>query len=66
MLLLLVIILYIIILWIELPRLIKKRWYKEMIVFGVLFVMAVFLSLAQYYQLPLFNPFTAIISLLEK
>jgi hypothetical protein len=66
MLLLLTILAYILILGIELPRLIKNRWYKEMVVFGILFVLAVFLSMAQYYQLPIFNPFTAIIPLFEK
>ncbi|MEN6461650.1 MAG: hypothetical protein ABFC94_09815 [Syntrophomonas sp.] len=66
MLLLLTILAYILILWIELPRLIKNRWYKEMVVFGILFALAVFLSMAQYYQLPIFNPFTAIIPLFEK
>lgn len=66
MLLLMAILAYIIILWIELPRLIKNRWYKEMIVFGILFVLAVFLSMAQYYQLPIFNPFTAIIPFFKK
>lgn len=64
MLLILTIITYIIILWIELPRLIKNQWYKEMAVFGILFVIAVFLSMAQLYHWPIFNPFEAIISMI--
>lgn len=62
MLFLLTITAYIIILGIELPGLIKKRWYKEMAVFGLLFLFAVFLSLAQLYQWPVFNPFISIIT----
>jgi hypothetical protein len=36
-----------------------------MAVFGVLFALAVFLSLAQYFQWSIFNPFAALMTLFK-
>lgn len=65
MLFILMIMLYIAILWIELPQLLRNRWYKDMVVFGLLFAIGVFLSLAQYYQWPVYNPFLAAVKVFE-
>lgn len=53
--------LYIIILLLELPALIKKRWYKEIVVLGVLFFISIYMGMVQLYQWPIYNPFKAIL-----
>ncbi|MGI5922137.1 MAG: hypothetical protein ACOX6I_10420 [Syntrophomonadaceae bacterium] len=53
----LLIVIFAIILRLDLPALITNRWYKEIIVYGILFLAAVYMGLAQIYQLPIFRPF---------
>lgn len=55
---------YIIILLLELPTLIKKRWYKEIAVFSVIFLLGVYLGMVQFYHWPFYNPMKVLISLL--
>ncbi|MEQ8201863.1 MAG: hypothetical protein ABRQ24_10640 [Syntrophomonadaceae bacterium] len=47
---------YLLILFIELPPLISNRWYKEMVVFGVLFLCSFYMGMVQFYHWPFFNP----------
>lgn len=48
---------YLLIIIIELPPLIKGRMYREIGVFAVFYLLGVYLSLVQFYSLPFFNPF---------
>ncbi len=59
--LLLLIAIYIIILAMELPALLKNGWRREVLVFSLVFVVGVYLSLAQYFHWPLVNPLQSII-----
>ncbi len=57
---------YILILAIELPSLIKKRLYRELGTFSVYFVIGLYMSLAFYYGWPLAGPFEALASALGR
>ena len=57
---------YILILIFELPDLIKKRWYKEIIVFSVLFIISVYMGGVQFYHWPFYNPLDSIVPLLAQ
>ncbi len=59
--LLVLIAVYIAIIILEVPTLIKNGWQREMVAFSLVFVLGVYLSLAQYYQWPLGNPLQNII-----
>lgn len=61
MLLLLLIAIYIIIILLEVPDLMRQGWHRELIVFFVIFIAGIFLSLAQFYNWPLYNPLERII-----
>lgn len=50
---------FILILAIELPELVRKRLYKEILVFMGFYVFGVYLSVAFFYNWPLYNPFEA-------
>ncbi|MDD4801354.1 MAG: hypothetical protein PHF24_00230 [Syntrophomonas sp.] len=47
---------YILILASELPMLIKKRWYREIAVFTVIFLISVYMGMVQFYNWPFYNP----------
>lgn len=47
---------YMLMLAIELPALIKNRWYREMAVFGVLFLCGLYMGMVQFFHWPFFNP----------
>ena len=47
---------YIIILWSEVPSLLKRRWYKELVVFTVVFLFSVYMGMVQFYHWPFYNP----------
>lgn len=49
-------VIYILILVFELPALIKNRWYKEIIVFTLFFLISVYLGMVQFYHWPFYNP----------
>jgi uncharacterized membrane protein len=48
---------YILIIIIEVPGLLKKQQYKELTAFMVLFVIALYMGLAFFFQWPLSAPF---------
>ncbi|HOB12220.1 MAG TPA: hypothetical protein PLM20_04320 [Syntrophomonadaceae bacterium] len=56
MLLALALITFVLVVCIELPGLLKNRLYKEIQVFGILFLLGMYLTLAQLYQWPIPNP----------
>jgi hypothetical protein len=49
--------LYSAIVYVEVPSLVKNRMYKELGVFGLVFIIGVYMTLAQLYEWPLPNPF---------
>lgn len=53
-----IIILYFIILVLEVPGLVKNRKRKDQLAFSVLFLLSVYLGLAQLYGWPIYNPFS--------
>jgi hypothetical protein len=53
----LLILLYILVIALEVPALLKKRMFKELAVFSVFLILAVYLSMAQLYNWYLPNPF---------
>lgn len=46
---------YVIILFLEVPGLLKKQMYKELVVFAVFFILGVYATLANFYNWPLFT-----------
>lgn len=56
---------FLLIIWLELPMLIKNRLYKEIGVFFVFFILGVVMALVNFYNVPLSNPFEALTYLLE-
>lgn len=54
-------IIYLLILIIELPSLIRNRWYKEMAVFTVLFLLGLYMGMVQFYHWPFYNPWDYIL-----
>jgi len=57
---------YIMMLVFEMPALIKKRWYKEITVFSVLFIISVYMGMVQFYDWPFFDPLNTLLPLAEK
>ncbi|MDA8235481.1 MAG: hypothetical protein M0Z31_11920 [Clostridia bacterium] len=53
---LLVLVVFFLVLWLELPKLIRQRWWWELAVFAVIWALALVVSVAQIYDLPLPNP----------
>lgn len=51
------ILIYILIILLEVPSLIKKQMKRELCVFSLLFLVALYMGLAQFYGWPLPNPF---------
>ncbi|HRX20239.1 MAG TPA: hypothetical protein P5273_00855 [Syntrophomonadaceae bacterium] len=60
----LLITIWLIIIILELPLLIKKSLYREVLLFTVLFAAGVYMSLAQFYDWPFYNPLKPLIVLL--
>ncbi|MBO8159774.1 hypothetical protein [Thermosyntropha sp.] len=60
----LLILLYVIILALEVPALLKNRFYKELLVFIVLFGIGIYLSFIQFKGSLNFNPLSPLLSLL--
>lgn len=48
---------YGLIIFLEVPALVANHWYKDLSIFIVLFIIGVYMSLAQFYSWPLGNPF---------
>ncbi len=55
------ILVYLVILILEVPSLIRNTWRKELLVFSLVFIFGIYLTLAQYFQWPLVNPLQAMI-----
>ncbi len=56
-------IVYLLVLAIELPSLIRNRWYKEMVVFTVLFLCGFYMGMVQFYHWPFYNPWDYLLPL---
>lgn len=56
---------YLLILLLELPALIRNRWYKEITVFTVLFCVSVYLGMVQFYHLPIYNVMDTLLPALD-
>lgn len=50
----------------ELPALIKNRWYKEIAVFSVLFIISVYMGMVQFYDWPFYNPIRTLLPIFDK
>ena len=57
---------YILMLVFEMPALVKNRWYKEIAVFSVIFVISVYMGMVQFYDWPFFDPLNTLLPLAEK
>lgn len=66
MLIILLVAIFILIMGLELPKLIKQKLYKEIVVFGVVYTIGVFMAVTSFYSIPLFNPFEALAVFLSK
>ncbi|MEA4924795.1 MAG: hypothetical protein VB084_05725 [Syntrophomonadaceae bacterium] len=55
---------YALILVSELPSLIKNRWYKEIMVFSILFLISVYMGMVQFYHWPFYNPLDTLLPIL--
>jgi TctA family transporter len=56
---------YILILVSELPTLIKNRWYREIAVFTVIFIISVYMGMVQFYHWPFYNPLNTLLPMLS-
>lgn len=63
---LILIAIFILILFMELPELIRKKLYKEVAVFMGFYVIGIYLSIAFFYNWPLYNPFEAFVNIFPK
>ena len=52
---------YILILGSELPALIKNRWYREITIFTLIFLVSVYMGMVQFYHWPFYNPLDALL-----
>ncbi|HZK43882.1 MAG TPA: hypothetical protein VFC73_06295 [Syntrophomonadaceae bacterium] len=66
MLIIILVVVLLLILLIELPRLIKENFYREIGVFGVVFIVGSYMALAFFYNWPLFDPFEPLAIILSK
>ncbi len=57
---------FLLILWAELPALVRKGLYLEIAVFMGFYLCGVLLALISFYNIALFNPFEALASILAK
>jgi hypothetical protein len=55
---------YVVIVVLEMPAIIKNHMYREMWTFMAFFVVGLYMSLAQLYGWPLYNPFSPFIAML--
>lgn len=63
---LILIAIYLLILLIEIPGLIVKKQYKELIVFGVFYSISLYMGLAFYFHWPLDGPFKSLMLYMER
>ncbi|NLB87983.1 MAG: hypothetical protein GX790_01960 [Syntrophomonadaceae bacterium] len=55
-----------IIILLEVPRLMKEKLYKELVAFSVVLIIGTYMTIAYFYKLPLYNPFEALALLVSK
>ncbi|MDD2511382.1 MAG: hypothetical protein PHG94_09700 [Syntrophomonas sp.] len=60
----LLIAIYLAIIYIEVPGLLREKMYRELGLFTVVLVLGIYLSLSQFYDWLLFNPFAPWIDVL--
>lgn len=53
------ILIYILIILLEVPSLLKKQMKRELCIFSLVFAIALYMGLAQFYGWPLPNPFAS-------
>jgi hypothetical protein len=56
---------FIVIVALEVPNLVRQRHYRGLLVFAFFYIVGVYLGLAQYYGWIIYNPFTIILSKLS-
>jgi len=56
------IVIYLLIIFIEVPSLLKKNLYAELKAFSILFIIGLYMGLAYSYQWPLTAPFKVLIT----
>jgi len=61
----LLVVIYILMLVFEMPTLIKNRWYKEIAVFSVIFIISVYMGMVQFYNWPFYNLMKELLPLVE-
>lgn len=66
LLILLLVLIYLAIIVMEIPAMLIKGWHRELLVFTVLFLGGVYLSLAQLYDWPLYNPLESLIAAADR
>lgn len=66
MLIIILIAIFLLIIFLELPRLLKENLYKEVVVFSVVLTVGIFMSLANFYNWPIYNPIEALALFLSK
>ncbi len=59
------ILIFVVIVALEVPALIKQRQYRGLVVFMSFYLLGVYLGLAQYYGWAIYNPFTIILNKLS-
>lgn len=55
------ILLFILILVLEVPALLRSKEYKSVVVFFFFYILGVYMGLAQFYGWPIYNPLTSLI-----
>lgn len=58
-------IIYLLIILIEVPALLKKQLYAELKAFMIVFIVGLYMGLALFYQWPLTEPFAALTAYME-
>ncbi|MDD3271943.1 MAG: hypothetical protein WC109_04830 [Syntrophomonadaceae bacterium] len=59
------ILIFIVIVALEVPALVRQRYYRGLLVFAGFYIVGVYLGLAQYYGWVIYNPFTITLSKLS-
>lgn len=56
---------FLLVLWLEAPKLLKQKWWRELAVFTFIWCLALVVTVAQVYDLPLPNPTKGLIYIFE-
>lgn len=66
MLIIVLIVIFLLIIFLELPSLLKEKLYKEVLAFSVVLIVGIFMSLANFYNWPIYNPIEDLALFLSK